>query len=798
MFSQSGCHSLGLVVKLFCMKKISLFFTILLAFKFIAAQSVPVGHWKDYLSYKSGVSVTEGGGKVYCATTSGIFSFNKSDNSLDRLSKINGLADIEATVINYNKYSSKLLIAYKNSNIDIIDNTTITNLADIKRKPIQGNKSINTIYFINEYAYLSCGFGIVVIDMNKMEVNDTYYIGPNGGSINVRDITSDATYLYAATDGGIYRALKNSPNLANFTSWSVMSGLPTGIYNTITAFNGKIYTNHSRFLMNGQTQKDTMYVYDNVSWNQFGAPGYFGGIGYVTNSMKSFNNQLLVVFDNGILKFDTTETLTNFYAAYLFPFSGDYYRPKQALIDNNNILWIADSEYGLVSTVSEYSSEFRFPEGPGSANIVSMSLANDYLCVTPGGGGDGYYQDGLYFYDGIGWKNTRGNYPSVINLDTVYDVHNALVDPLNAKKTFVTTGLAGVIEFNNGVPVKQYKPDNSSLQHINVPGYTPTWTSGLALDANSNLWVANSGVPSSLSIKNYDNTWQALNFAPIIGNSPNLGQILIDKSDQKWCILTGGGGIMVYNGTSAAPNASNTIKMSAAKGNGALPSTNVFCMVEDKNGEIWVGTDKGIAVFYSPSAVFSGQNFDAQQILIEQDGHVQILLETELIQAIAIDDANRKWIATANSGIFLMSADGTQQILHFDKDNSPLFSNDVKSIVINHKSGEIFFGTSKGLISHRGTATEGLEDFTDVYSFPNPVKHSYDGPIAIKGLVSNSILKITDISGTLVYEMRSEGGQAIWYGKNLKGERVNTGVYMVFCTSDDGTKTEVTKILVVN
>ena len=186
------------------MKKIVLFVVTLFITQFIIAQNVGIGQWKDYLSYKSGLSVTEGGGKVYCATKSGIFLFDKSDNSIDRLSKVNGLADVEATVINYNNYSNKLLIAYKNSNIDIIDNHgAIENLADIKRKAILGNKSINSIYFINQYAYLSCGFGIVVIDMNKVEVSDTYYIGANGTPLNVRGITSDGTYFYVATDLGI-------------------------------------------------------------------------------------------------------------------------------------------------------------------------------------------------------------------------------------------------------------------------------------------------------------------------------------------------------------------------------------------------------------------------------------------------------------------------------------------------------------------------------------------------------------------------------------------------------------------
>jgi hypothetical protein len=259
-------------------------------------------------------------------------------------------------------------------------------------------------------------------------------------------------------------------------------------------------------------------------------------------------------------------------------------------------------------------------------------------------------------------------------------------------------------------------------------------------------------------------------------------------------------GIMVYKGHTTADGVIgvNVKKLSTTAGNGALPSNNVLCLAKDLDGEIWVGTDKGIAVFYSPEKVFTGENFDSQQILLEQDGHVQILLETENVKCIAVDDANRKWIGTSNSGVFLMSADGTKQIQHFDESNSPLFDNNISSIEINHKTGEVYIGTSKGIISYRGTAALGYDDFTDVYAFPNPVRHEYEGPIAIKGLMNNTTLKITDISGTLVYETKSEGGQALWYGKNFKDERVCSGVYMVFCTSEDGAKKMVTKIVVIN
>ena len=781
------------------MKKISLLIPFLFIASFLFSQQIPIGGWQEHLSYKNALSVAEGNGLVYCVTTSGIFNFKKSDNSMSRMSKVNGLSDIEGVVVSFNPYNGKFLIAYKNSNIDIIESNGIVNISDIKRKPIIGNKSINGIYFINQFAYLSCGFGIVVIDTERDEVKDTYYIGPSGAIINVRDLTSDGTYLYAATDGGIYRALLSNPNLANFTAWTQINNLasgldiPTGVYNTITSYYGKVYTNYSKNIMTNAYAEDSLFVFDGTSWSHFIPPGFSpSGSGYIAYGLRNNNNQFVMVLDGSVFTYNSTLTGTGYYAGYF----SDIMRAKAAVLDNAGKIWFADTKYGLASWSSTEGYSFRYPNGPASERVLNMSLSDDQLLVTPGGYNK-YIIDGLYQLKDEQWNNIK-TVSSTVSMDSVYDIMNVLIDPVNSKRAFASTWGQGVLELYNGYPVKLHNSVNSSLSGLNLAGgYNPVWTYGLAMDKANNLWVTNSGVTNSISYKTEAGVWGSLNFSSIIG-TVNLEHILIDDSDQKWAVLTtGGGGLLVYKGA-GTPSVSNSKKLTTSSGNGGLPSNAVFCLSKDLDGEIWVGTDKGIAVFYSPENVFTGSTFDAQQILIEQDGNVQILLETESVLAIAIDDANRKWIATAQSGVFLMSADGTTQLEHFDESNSPLFSNNVKSIAINHKTGEVYFGTSKGIISYRGTSTESFEDFTDVYAFPNPVKPDYEGPIAIKGLMNNTTLKITDISGTLVYETKSEGGQALWYGKNFKDERVSSGVYMVFCTSEDGAKKMVTKILLIN
>tara|TARA_B110000116_G_C16538927_1_gene447753 strand:- start:31 stop:741 length:711 start_codon:yes stop_codon:yes gene_type:complete len=233
-------------------------------------------------------------------------------------------------------------------------------------------------------------------------------------------------------------------------------------------------------------------------------------------------------------------------------------------------------------------------------------------------------------------------------------------------------------------------------------------------------------------------------------------------------------------------------------GNGNLPSLDVYCFANDLSGEIWVGTDKGVTVFYSPGTVFSGENFDAQQILIQEGEYGQYLLSEETVKCITIDGANRKWIGTEKSGIFLLSEDGLDQILHFTAENSPLFSNNIIDIAINPENGEVFIGTEKGLISYRSDATDGKAIQTQTHVFPNPVRESYNGPIAISGLVVNANIKITDINGDLVFEGFAKGGQAIWNGKNKRGDRASTGVYLVFSTDINGLEKAVSKILFIH
>jgi hypothetical protein len=305
-------------------------------------------------------------------------------------------------------------------------------------------------------------------------------------------------------------------------------------------------------------------------------------------------------------------------------------------------------------------------------------------------------------------------------------------------------------------------------------------------------------VDNIISVKEPNGNWTPFQFQGF-GLNTRVGEVLVDQRNWKWVLLPGNG-ILVFdeNGTIDNQNDDQEFVLKNNVGSGNLPDKEVSALAEDMDGEIWVGTHSGISVFYSPELIFSGSDFDAQQILVQQDSSYQYLLEAEIITAIAIDGANRKWIGTETAGVFLMSEDGTEEVYHFTKDNSPLLSDNITSISINHDNGVVFFGTSRGLVSYKSTATAGAEIHNNVYAYPNPVREGYEGVIAIKGLVTDADVKITDISGNLIYQTTALGGQAIWNGRNFNGQRAQTGVYLVFSTNADGTQKAVTKILFIN
>ena len=773
--------------------KIKSAFAIVCALFFVNILSgqIAIGEWRDHLPYKRTIAVAEAGQRIYCATEYSLFYFDKSDNSIGRFSKVNGLSDIGISAMAWNEDYKTLMIAYTNANIDLIKGERIVNISDIKRKQILGKKTINNITFIGNRAYLSCGFGIVVLDVeNEIFPEPTYYIGEEGASVNVLDITLGSDTLYAATDEGIYKASYSSPNLAHYIAWSVDQRLyPDATFNAIQYFAGKLVVNYSDPRFNS----DTVYIYNyaNNQWQKFPDVDSFRKF-----HLRTEHGQLLIAGQGNVMIYDQNYNRLN----VIYKPGGVSLDGRDATPDAQGVYWIADYSLGLIKTTTGWDAEFISPSGPYSANVFDMDMKNQELWVASGGYSSGwgklYLADGVYTFGNETWKSyNRAN--GVPAFDSISDMICVAVDPNASGHAYVGTWMQGVMEFQDGQVVNIYDNKNSTLQIWPEAQYVAV--SGVSLDRNNNLWVVNSRVPEILSVRKPNGQWKSFSLGSSTSNT-DTGKLFIDEDDQKWITLRADNKLLVSTNSGTIDDITDDASkvLTNNSGNGNLPGNLILCVAQDHDGEIWLGSDEGIGVIYSPKNIFDGGNYDAQRILIQVGEFTQYLLESESVTSIAIDGNNCKWIGTERAGAFYLSPDGTKEILHFTADNSPLYSNRIIDIQINGVTGEVFFGTDKGIISYKNTSTEPPIVNKDVLVYPNPVREGYDGIIAIRGLVNNADVKITDISGNLIFATRAEGGQATWSGKSFSGRKASTGVYLVYATDNEGKEKIVTKILFIN
>jgi hypothetical protein len=308
--------------------------------------------------------------------------------------------------------------------------------------------------------------------------------------------------------------------------------------------------------------------------------------------------------------------------------------------------------------------------------------------------------------------------------------------------------------------------------------------SGLCFDGENNLWVANFGAVQPLLVRKANGGWARFSL-PFFLPENSLAQLLADESNYKWIVAAKTGYLLCFDHGADIDNTGDDRWKTYASGtaNGNLPPGEVLCVAKDKSGFIWVGTANGIGVIQCPQDAFSARGCDAIWPVVQQGNFAGYLFNGQEVRSIAVDGADRKWVATA-SGVSLISATGEEVIYNFTEANSPLLSNDVRKIAIDGRTGEVFFATANGICSFRGTATEGSERNRGVLVFPNPVPPGFTGTIGIRGLVDNAIVKITELDGRLVFQTRALGGQANWDGRDYRGRKISSGVYLVLVSED--------------
>lgn len=730
--------------------------------------------WKSYLAYYNTTLVAEANNNVFAVADGSLYSYNKEDQSVQTYSKLNGLSDVSITQLGYNADVNTLLIVYDNGNIDLWGEDGIYNLPFLKNSTVVQDKTVNAITFDGEYAYLASQFGIMVINMQKKEVADTYRIG------NVSSCCVLNNYLYAATEQGIRRGSLND-NLLDAANWTDYSA---EVVQDIVAFQNTLC-----YVISG----DGVYYQAEGSSRKWINDAGIKGMKVESGKLLAYTNGKVYIASS----LNTPDQITGLSTI------------QDVSTLKDNAYWIANAAGGILGIQKSGSAYTRILEkttidGPKRNMPYFMDFVEGQLLVT--GGGRWMDRENnpatfMRYKDGV-WANLDdSSLASKAGIDFCRDFLCVAVDPVDTSHYFIASYGEGLFEFRGMEFQTMYNNDNSPLQYVVPDDGKPqpyprhyVRVSGLDFDAAGNLWTVSAGVNEVIQVLQSDGNWVTLRDLPI-SNSPTTGSLLFLSNGLLVANIprASNAGIFVMNnnGTLDASDDTYNLYSTLVSTQGeALSASEFYCIAEDKMGSLWVGTNIGPVIGYNTS---DGYRFNRIVLFDESD----YLLNGERVNCIAVDGGNRKWIGTQNSGVFLVSEDGTEVLENFTTENSPLFSDCIQSIAIHPQTGEVFIGTDKGIISYQGDATEGSEDYTSVHAYPNPVRPDFDDKVIITGLMDQSEVKITDLAGNLIYRSTCIGGQLTWDCRNAQGRRVATGVYLVLAATPNAKESVVTKIMVV-
>jgi ligand-binding sensor domain-containing protein len=736
------------LLKLFLHSNPRFVLALILAAGTVSGQTnIPVGTWRYHLSFHDTRTLTSGNNKIFAANESGVVVFDRADQSIITYNKLNGLSNTGISYLNYDESTGQLLIAYEDGDLDILRDQVITNFTSLKTAALSVEKKINHIAINGGVAFLSTNYGVVLFDLTLLEIKETWRdLGATGEALAINQSTISGDSIFLATANGVL-AGDLDDNLLDYQNWKrYNTGNFAGPIRSITTFQDHIFATGATGVYEYELGHWTLKVFLQDK---------------IIQSLRGSGDDLFLIADSTIWSFNTSDPLAQIADDLITS-------PSMALQDDDGTVWVADRRAGLVSNVEGTFASF-IPNGPTVSQIFRMVFNDGKLFVVSGGfssSGQPLKKSGdLNIFENGSWSTVRESTPDLTDV--------AWVDG----NVFISTFGSGLLMKSGESVATLWDESNSPLINLNSQNSTIT-----AIEPASGLWVANyGGIPSLHRLKE-DQTWDS--FAFNYPNAENPADLSIDGRGNVWMRLqpSEGGGLIAFQ-----PVENLSYNKTTSTGTGALPDKAVNCMTVDREGYMWVGTNTGVAYFLSAkddaiSPIFEGQ----------------FLLRSEKITAIDVDGGNRKWIGT-EQGVWLFSPTGEGLIHNFTADNSPLLSNNILDIEINDTSGEVFFATDRGIVSYQSDASSAGPAFENsIRIFPNPVTSAFTGAVGISGLANDAFVKITDVTGRLLWESRANGGMVSWNVRDQTGKRAATGVYLIFAATADGTESMVGKIAVIN
>ena len=743
-----------------------------------------IGDWVLYPSYHNATYCQTAGDKVYVLASGALYSYNTSDEEVRVYDKINTLSDIDITHIEYCKDIKALVVVYSNANIDILfDDEEVYNITDFKNKSLP-DKRINGVDVQGTTAYISTVFGVVELDLEEYEFTNTYTTGLNTYCTYLFNGT-----LFCGTETGMYSCATDK-NLLDKNNWVKKNNYFT---KAICELDGMLYC----------------YL------DEFGIYSYNADNNILKDVVYNHGEKYNAMYSNGKEIIASAKKKTTIITS---PTDVTVYKNSNSnfILKDGNHFWDCKGYNGVVKCIAKdgeiiVNSTSVTPDSPIRNYCEYMKFASDDKLLVAGGNLN--YFD-ITFYDGTLMKyDYSGNRWNNLPEDTIKQATGIPYlnlcaideDPAEPGHYFAGSFGYGLYEFRNGKFVKHYSTHNSPLESVIPTNTRFVRIPSVKFDKEGNLWCINTGTKNIVKVLKSDGTWCELYYKPI-EKLATMVEPVMDSRGWLWLkSLQGEAGIFCakMNGTpldSSDDESKAWLNKFVNQDGISYDIYQVFALAEDREGQMWVGTNTGLFVIDNPKTFFNNGVF--KQIKVPRNdgtGLADYLLSGTYIKSIQVDGANRKWIGTNDDGIYLISADGLETIHHFTTDNSSLPSNSIVSIAINDRSGEVFIGTDKGIASYMSDATRPEEklDENNIYAYPNPVKADFSGNIAIVGLTHDCNVKIVDTAGYLINEGTSNGGQYTWNGRNARGEKVASGVYYVLTYDSNGNEGVATKIVVI-
>jgi len=774
-----------------------LFVFLIFSTSLISAQVDYSDSWEDFFSYNNVKDFIKSENIMYALSDNAIFTYDYTTQEIKKLSSVQGLSGETTSAIHFSTQSGRLVIGYKNGLVEVVDSDgSITISADILNFNQTGEKSINDIFEYQGKLYLATSFAIIEYDIDQLEFGDTFFIGNNSTDVKINEIVVFDDFIYAATERGIYTADINNANLIDFNNWNLISSVNNN-YTNIIIFNSKIYTTLNKKLYE-VTETNEIVLIDDYSSPIVSLKGSSTNLSVVLNSSVSIysTNFDLVLQNNADINFD--------------------YILNTAFAENNQ-LFLATKQFGILSSLISDDIIFQeiHPEGPVSNDVFSVTAKNNQLWVVYGG----YTPTmapiqpklGYSHYNGESWfseeNDPDNSFPGFV--DVTLDPNNenrAFISSFGSTNQINTYQTGGLFIIENDEITNFYNNLNSPLEDIyetnpSINGVTVRISSSV-FDNQGNLWIANIGLSNEL--KKFSNgSWTEYDISSVKTNSSfGLSEIITDRNNSIW-MGTRGDGVIVFN-----QNGERIRSLTALPTKGNLPNLRVISLASDSDNRIWIGTISGLVVFSNASGVFDADVVDAQPVIFEEDGIAKKLLGDQYVSAIAVDGANNKWFGTSDGGATYTNPNGQTTIANFSKENSPLPSDRITKISVDKEFGKVFFATDKGIVAYNSNVAPFGETLGEVYAYPNPVR-KFHNTVTIDGrngtnLPKGTNVKILDIAGNLVYEtnviegQELQGGKVIWDKKNLAGNNVASGIYIVLLANEDASETSSTKIAIIN